>query len=274
VVATFEPKAALPSSAPLESTDSLPPMLLLHGWGCDHNDWSAQIQAFELLYTTIAPDLPGHGQAGSPQGADCTPRAMLRVLEDVVDAHFLGRPGIIMGHSLGGQLAALLALTRPDLVSALVLIDPTLGLTTPVKMAFGAFCLATKVAREPAPFLEKMFSGMYSAQTAPEKIEANTRRLRAMPRAVVRQSLRPIMFGQNQVSVGRPSERLCRSLACPVYSLFVDPKRADRVRPWFHHEQSVVAARPGSSHWIHHEESDRFNSEVLKWLAALAPGAA
>lgn len=68
------------------------------------------------------PDLPGHGRSDAPadpaQGHDIA-TAMAEAL-----AEEIGAPLDIFGHSYGGTVALRLALTRPDLVRSLVLIEP------------------------------------------------------------------------------------------------------------------------------------------------------
>ena len=74
-------------------------------------------------YRTIAVDWPGHGdsepvdaslEAGAPLFAD--------VLEDVVDGLGLSR-AVLIGNSVGGFAAARLAITRPESVAGLVLVN-------------------------------------------------------------------------------------------------------------------------------------------------------
>jgi 2-hydroxy-6-oxo-6-(2'-carboxyphenyl)-hexa-2,4-dienoate hydrolase len=70
----------------------------------------------------LAVDLPGHGLSDKPDGPYDYP-AQVRRLSLLLDQETKG-PIVLVGHSLGGQLAAGLALARPDRVRALVLIAP------------------------------------------------------------------------------------------------------------------------------------------------------
>ena len=81
-------------------------VVLLHGGGRDVHDWDAVIPLLTVLgYRTVAVDLRGHGR---------TPRApwtwdlALGDVAAVVDALDLDRPAVV-GHSLGGMVAALWA---------------------------------------------------------------------------------------------------------------------------------------------------------------------
>ena len=98
------------------------PVVLLHGWGGFKEMWWGTMQALSPYHRVIAFDWPGHGssvalEAGLP---------VLDGLAELVLASFasLGlRRVTLVGHSLGGNVAARVALARPDLITRLALID-------------------------------------------------------------------------------------------------------------------------------------------------------
>ncbi len=97
-----------------------PVFLFIHGWGCDHACWSAQVADLSNEYRCIAVDLRGRGasQAIPPFGVG-------QALEDVaalIRALELP-PVILVGHSLGGIIALALNGRYPDLVFGIVTID-------------------------------------------------------------------------------------------------------------------------------------------------------
>lgn len=99
-------------------------LLAIHGLTGHGQRW--QLLADHLPETTIAaPDLLGHGR--SSWAAPWTIDANVRALADVLDADAAG-PVTVVGHSFGGAIALQLAAARPDLVGALVLLDPAVGL--------------------------------------------------------------------------------------------------------------------------------------------------
>lgn len=71
-----------------------------------------------------APDLLGHGR--SSWAAPWTLEANVAALTALLDASADG-PVPVVGHSFGGAVALHLAAARPDLVAALVLLDPAIG---------------------------------------------------------------------------------------------------------------------------------------------------
>jgi lipase len=76
-------------------------------------------------FAIAAPDLIGHGR--SSWAAPWTLDANVAALAGMLDAD-AERPVVVVGHSFGGAVALNLAAARPDLVAALVLLDPAVGL--------------------------------------------------------------------------------------------------------------------------------------------------
>ena len=99
-----------------------PTLVLLHGFGGDINIWVFNQEALsEAGRTVYALDLPGHGQSSKNVG-----EGDLGSLVDVLSG-FMDEMGIekahLVGHSMGGAVAASFALAHPDRASSLVLIS-------------------------------------------------------------------------------------------------------------------------------------------------------
>ena len=97
-----------------------PSVVALHGLTGHGQRWenlAAHLPDFEV----VAPDLRGHGR--SPW---TPPWHLEDVAADV--AELMTEPAIVVGHSFGGAVALHLAHARPDLVKALILLDPATGL--------------------------------------------------------------------------------------------------------------------------------------------------
>lgn len=97
-------------------------MLFIHGLAGYMPLWQFQLQHFSENFHCIALDLPGNGL--SPGGE--YPYSMVFYAETIAD--FLKAKNIsevtLVGHSMGGQIAILMALRYPHLVNKLVLIAP------------------------------------------------------------------------------------------------------------------------------------------------------
>ncbi len=108
-----------------------PALLLVHGFTASNAVWSHTVEAFADRWRVIAPDLPGHGRSGKPD-APYTIDFYAGVLRSL--GHELGiEEAIVVGNSLGGQIAIELALTYPAWTRAVALVAPAGGLAPLVR---------------------------------------------------------------------------------------------------------------------------------------------
>jgi pimeloyl-ACP methyl ester carboxylesterase len=112
------------STAVLESADG-PPMVLLHGAGELALTWMRVIPGLAATHRVIVPDLPGHG-ASRETGGPLDSGRMLAWLDELIE-RTCSTPPVLVGHVLGGAIAARFAIHRGARLSRLVLVD-TLGL--------------------------------------------------------------------------------------------------------------------------------------------------
>ena len=97
-----------------------PPLLLLHGIGDSSKGWLPLIPALAERYTVIAPDLLGHGGSAKPR-ADYSVAAYANGMRDLLDVLGIERVTLV-GHSLGGGVAAQFAYQYPGRCERLVLV--------------------------------------------------------------------------------------------------------------------------------------------------------
>jgi pimeloyl-ACP methyl ester carboxylesterase len=97
-----------------------PPLVLLHALGEDATGWEAVVPALARRRRVYALDLRGHGRSDWP--GDYSLELMQADMLRFLDALGLG-PVDLIGHSMGGMVAYLLAEDHPQRVSRLVLED-------------------------------------------------------------------------------------------------------------------------------------------------------
>lgn len=102
---------------------TLPPVVMVHGLIVSGAYFRPVAEIADPRYTIAIPDLPGVGRTDST--ARWTVARWSHHLAGWMDAHGF-RDAILVGNSLGCQIATQLAVTRPELVRSLVLIAPTL----------------------------------------------------------------------------------------------------------------------------------------------------
>jgi len=98
-----------------------PPLVFVHGFGCDRTDWAAQVAHFSPRHQTIAVDLRGHGLSPGA-AADCSIERCGADVAEVMRAPDL-RQAVLIGHSMGCRIVIEAALQAPDRVAAVVLLD-------------------------------------------------------------------------------------------------------------------------------------------------------
>ncbi|HEY1934973.1 MAG TPA: alpha/beta fold hydrolase [Acetobacteraceae bacterium] len=96
------------------------PVILLHGLFGSARSLGVVQRALARRFRAIALDLRNHG--ASPHAAEMAYQAMAADVLETLE--YLGAlPAALIGHSMGGKTAMLLALTRPDAVTRLLVAD-------------------------------------------------------------------------------------------------------------------------------------------------------
>ncbi|QMU97796.1 alpha/beta hydrolase [Microbacterium esteraromaticum] len=121
---------ALPDGRTLSALrfgDGDPEVTLLHGAGLNAHTWDAVVLLLDR--PVIAIDLAGHGDSSWREDLDYSPAVLA---DDVAEAlrAWTSRPQVLMGHSLGGLTASIVASWHPELVHELVLVDIVPGVDT------------------------------------------------------------------------------------------------------------------------------------------------
>ena len=106
----------------LEGPRNKPVVVLLHGAMNSLQSWDSWAQRLSENYRVVSIDEPGHGLTGPTVAGDYSRAGMVSFVHAVL--HGLGiRREAIVGHSMGGGVAAEYAERYPDEVWALVLVD-------------------------------------------------------------------------------------------------------------------------------------------------------
>ena len=98
-----------------------PALLLIHGIGDSSDTWRPVVEQLAEHYTVIAPDLLGHGRSEKPR-ADYSVAGFANGMRDLLNVLEVDRVTVV-GHSLGGGVAAQFAYQFPDRCERLVLVS-------------------------------------------------------------------------------------------------------------------------------------------------------
>jgi pimeloyl-ACP methyl ester carboxylesterase len=98
-----------------------PPIVLVHGWTCDHTYFAPQAEHYSRAHRVISVDLRGHGESDKP----VQEYTMAQFADDIVwlcQQLRVEKP-VVVGHSMGGVIAFELAARHPDFAAAIVGVD-------------------------------------------------------------------------------------------------------------------------------------------------------
>ena len=130
-----------------------PPVIFIHGYGGDLNNWMFNQEPLSENNTTYAIDLPGHGGSTKDVGA-----GDLGVFTEAVIA-FMDAKNIdkahLVGHSMGGATALALAAGSADRVATATLIAPA-GLGSEINMNYINGFIEQKRAKKLRAVLEML----------------------------------------------------------------------------------------------------------------------
>jgi pimeloyl-ACP methyl ester carboxylesterase len=125
------------------------------GWGNERSIWSALADDLATDHAVTTWDLRGHGQSDTPPPGDYSRQQALADLAAVLDE--VGRPAVLVGHSLGGYLSLAHTLDHPDDVAGLVLIATGPGFRkAEAREEWNASVMAAAAKMDLAPGVEEI----------------------------------------------------------------------------------------------------------------------
>ena len=97
-------------------------VVLIHGFAGSHHVWRDVQESLAADVRTIAYDIPGHGNSLDWPEAGPPKVAVKAILADLGERN--GQPVHLVGHSMGGAIATLVAIAEPGRVASLTLLAP------------------------------------------------------------------------------------------------------------------------------------------------------
>lgn len=129
-----------PSSDPL-------PLVLIHGTSASLHTWEGWVAELSQSRRVISFDLPGFGLTGPNAEGDYSDARYVSFVRSLLARLGVGR-AIVVGNSLGGEIAWQLALAEPERVAGLVLVDAAGHAFEPESIPLGFRIARLPVLRE------------------------------------------------------------------------------------------------------------------------------
>ena len=250
-----------------------PPLVILHGLYGSSTNWRTIANHFENSHEVYLPDLRNHGR--SPWTPSMSFSEMASDLVQLLEQNASEAP-IVIGHSLGGKVAMVLALNSPQWVERLIVVDiaPT---TYPPKTH---------------PHLIKAMMDLDLEQLEGRRAQAD----QALKPSISDPALRQFLLQNLVLKQGRFDWRINlqtinREIGIlhgfPVFpdliqftkpSLFISGERSNHLTP--RHYPSLMALFPEatlkqiarSGHWVHAEQPEEFIKVVDNFISAPEDG--
>lgn len=244
-------------------------LLLLHAFIADNRMWDQQVPSFAQHYRTVRYDLRGFGQAPFPTEHFSYVEDLMALLSflHIAKVHVLGSSG-------GSKVALDFALTYPELVSALVLVAPSVnGTPTPDSVK--------KTVEQEDAFLEKgdlegatevnLRLWVDGLQRTPAQVDP---RVRQRVHDMLIHDLTIEMPDQvEELKLSPPAITRLAEVQVPTLIVVGELDLPEKVALAQQLQAQIPQAQleiiPGTAHMLNMEQPEEFNHIVLSFLAAL-----
>jgi pyruvate dehydrogenase E2 component (dihydrolipoamide acetyltransferase) len=237
------------------------PIVLIHGYAGDLNNWLFNIPAFVARGPVIAIDLPGHGGSSKDVG-DASLAALAATVGDTLAALGVATPAHLVGHSLGGAVAARLAVDKPSAAASLTLVCPAYLPGGTLAEDFLTGIAESQRARDLKPWLQRLTAdpAMITRDMVEDMVKA--KRVDGAEDALI--ALRDRMVaGQDAAALQADLPKVARALViCSPADRIVGAPDEKALPSGWH-----VVQLENCGHMPQMEASGRVNELILGWIA-------
>ncbi|WP_420114352.1 alpha/beta fold hydrolase [Pseudactinotalea sp.] len=255
---------------PTTAGDS-PAVVFLHGLFGQGRNFMAIAKGLQPEFRSVLVDLPNHGRSGWTETVDLV--AMADEVAEAVRAEVDARVHLV-GHSLGGKVAMLLALRHPDLVERLVVVDIAPGPSHDVSQfehLLGSLATLDLAVLEGRAEADEQLEQLIPNRTVRAFLLQNLHRT---DRGWQWRANLDLLRSSLDVVGGFP-EAGDSTFDGPVLwvvgerSEYTSQDDAARMRALF--PRAVRVAVKGAGHWVHSEQPDAFLATLRAFLPASLP---
>lgn len=234
------------------------PLVLIHGWTCDHTFWRDTIPELSKSRRVIALDLPGHGSSDKPQIVYSMDR-FARAVNAVIEGAGIEK-AVLAGHSMGTAVALSVQRLFPEKVAALVIVDGFI----PMKPAQpdGREVFLTPFRTDYQATVNRMIDSMFVEGTPAATRDYIRARMTATPAHVGRSAMEEI----TKIDPGA-----LQSIDLPALAVMARRPQRDEAYEKFLRSflpRLTYESWPEAGHFLMMEQPERFNAALTKFLAS------
>ncbi|MCE0765279.1 alpha/beta hydrolase [Pseudonocardia kujensis] len=242
------------------------PVVLVHGWLCDSDDWIHLLPLLTPRTRVITLDLRGHGRLTAARSG-YGPAVFADDVATVMRTLGVSK-ALVVGHSAGAEVGVLVGDRHPALVAGLVAIDPVYALPPERRAGFEA--RAEKLAGPGAAALAaNHFALIEGPHTSAYLREWHQRRPFAIAPHVIAETSRGFALGPDSIRLRPGADAVLLRRRVPVFAVYRDASQAAVDRALCPHPLSEFHSWPDAGHWLHQEDPVRFYRMFRNWLARL-----
>ncbi|QIX27412.1 alpha/beta fold hydrolase [Nocardioides sp. JQ2195] len=252
-----------------ELGDAGPRVVFFHGLFGQGKNWTHAAKQLAGNHRVTLVDMPNHGRSGWTEHLD-----YIAFADQLAELFSADDPVRLVGHSMGGKIAMVLALRHPDLVERLVVVDIA-PVTYPSTSEFAGYIKAMQAM---------------DLDALQRRSDADAALFEAVPNRTVRsfllQNLRHDdagwrwqpnleLLGHENAVLGRwPEDQL---EGVPAYdgkvlwiagteSAYITDDHAEAMVRWFPRTSRITIKKAG--HWVHSQQPEVFQQVLERFLAA------
>ncbi len=238
------------------------PVVFVAGFTETALTWKPQRQAFASRFRIVTFDPRGHGRTEAPEEPE---RYSIELfVEDVRSLmdHLGLRRAHVVGHSLGGAIALRFALTHPERVGGLVMVNANSSAGTPEWSKRMMPRMRARAEAVRTGGMAAMANGMISRRLAPDDLAEREREFLGLSTVGIGHTATQVMPFLS--SLGRAHELPHPTLLVVGERDRMFVRRSRLLEKRIPNSRRIVISEAG--HAAHIDQPDRFNAEVLDFL--------
>ncbi|KAH7119925.1 Alpha/Beta hydrolase protein [Dendryphion nanum] len=258
----FSPSESLSIFYTTTGSPSNPPVLLIHGWGCDSHDWSWQIPFLSKTYYVIAHDSRGHGRSSASESIELSGEAFVADAVSLLRHLGIEKDVLVVGHSMGGVIASALAVMEEGLVKGLVLVEPAYIYPGAVYDALHESRKGLDVMDWASASYETLFTDAVLDWMRTWYL----RRLQSTPKYVISGCMDGFYIREEGIGRFENHKLLVAKRTIPKLVVVANTQSVDKEKEIGLGKLDELIFMEGGGHWLHQAKSEEFNAAITKWL--------
>jgi pimeloyl-ACP methyl ester carboxylesterase len=254
------------------TTGKGPLLVMIHGFPDFWYTWRDQMPALAKHFQVVAIDQRGYNESDQPKKVEDYAAEKLVGDVDAVLKHFTADKAVLVGHDWGGFVAWSYAMTHPEKVDRLVILNcpHPKGILreladNPDQQKASAYARAFQQEGSPA---EKLTPELLAAWVKGDD-DARKKYVEAMGRSSLEG-----MLDYYRANYPRPpykDDKTFPPVKCPVLIIhglddpYILPGALDGTWKWVEKDLTLVTV-PKAGHWVHRDAADFVTKKMVRWL--------